>query len=248
MKRSIGPRSKPKSSQRSDKGVVGPGKGYRHVSVKVKTAKRRTLASTQWLERQLNDPYVAESKRLGYRGRAAFKLIELEEKLSFLQPASRVVDFGCAPGGWLQVLAAKCPRGQIVGIDLQDTEPVAGTITLVGDVRNPEDLERVRAILQGPADAVLSDMAAASTGHSQTDYLRVMNLIALSFDFAQSVLRPGGLFLVKTLRGGSDSDLLNQIKQVFAKVRHMKPKASRDDSKETFLVATGFRPRNSPSP
>ena len=189
----------------------------------------------------MNDPYVAEAKRLGYRGRAAFKLIELDEKLKFLRPGSRVVDLGCAPGGWLQVMAAKCPKGQIIGIDLQEIEPVPGTHALVGDVREPEDLARVQELLQGPADAVISDMAAASTGHSQTDHLRVMNLISISFDFARQILRPGGTFVAKTLRGGSDTELLSDLKQAFEKVRHIKPKASRDDSKETFLVATGFR-------
>ena len=242
MKRPIGPRAKPNLSGFKEQGL---GRGQRDLTVKVKTAKRRTLASTQWLERQLNDPYVAEAKRLGYRGRAAFKLIELEEKLKFLKSNSRVVDLGCAPGGWLQVMANQCPKGQIIGIDLQEIEPVAGTTALVGDVREPEDLERVRALLNGQADAVISDMAAASTGHSQTDHLRVMNLISISFDFARQILRPGGTFLAKTLRGGSDNELLAELKKSFEKVRHIKPKASRDDSKETFLVATGFRAGNS---
>lgn len=239
MKRPIGPRAKPKL------GEPKTGQGQRELTVKVKTAKRRKLASTLWLERQLNDPYVAEAKRQGYRGRAAFKLLELDEKLKFLKPNSRVVDLGCAPGGWLQVMATKCPKGQIVGIDLQEIEPVPGTEAIVGDVREPDDLERVRALLGGPADAVISDMAAASTGHSQTDHLRVMNLIGISFDFAKQILRPGGTFLAKTLRGGSDNELLADLKQSFEKVRHIKPKASRDDSKETFLVATGFRAGNS---
>ena len=172
---------------------------------------------------------MAEAKRLGYRGRAAFKLLELDEKLQFLRPNSRVVDLGCAPGGWLQVMATKCPKGQIIGIDLQAVEPVAGTTALVGDVREPDDLARVQDMLTGPADAVVSDMAAASTGHSQTDHMRVMDLIATSFDFAGQVLRPGGIFIAKTLRGGSDTHLLASLKQAFTKVRHIKPGASRDD-------------------
>ena len=238
MKRSIGPRAKPQLSD------PGPFQGQRDLSVKVKTAKRRKLASTLWLERQLNDPYVAEAKRLGYRGRAAFKLLELDARLKFLRPNSRIIDLGCAPGGWLQVMADKCPRGQIIGIDLQEIEPVPGTQALIGDVRMPTDLARVRALLNGPVDAVVSDMAAASTGHSQTDHMRVMDLIRISFDFAHQVLRPGGIFIAKTLRGGSDTKLLTALKHAFTKVRHIKPKASRDDSKETFLIASGFRAGN----
>ena len=238
MKHPIGPRAKPKLSPKESG-------EHRELKVKVKTAKRRKLASTRWLERQLNDPYVAEAKRLGYRGRAAFKLLQLDAKVQFLKPHSRVVDLGCAPGGWLQVMATKCPKGQIVGIDLQAVEPVAGTYAIVGDVRDPQDRQRLRALLQGPADAVISDMATASTGHSQTDHMRVMELIATSFDFAKQVMRPGGTFLAKTLRGGSDTELLSQFKKAFEKVRHIKPSASRDDSKETFLVATGFRHNNS---
>ena len=237
----IGPRAKAKLT-------VQDSSGQRPIKVKVKTAKKRKIASTLWLERQLNDPYVAEAKRLGYRGRAAFKLLDLDEKLKFLKPNSRVVDLGCAPGGWLQVMSAKCPKGQIVGIDLQEVEPVAGTHAIVGDVREPEDMERVRALLDGPADAVISDMAASSTGHSQTDHMRVMDLITMSFVFAKQVLRPGGTFLAKTLRGGSDTELLAELKLAFEKVRHIKPGSSRDDSKETFLVATGFRAGNSDAP
>ncbi len=235
-RRPIGPKAKPNLSKIQDSI-----QGQRRLAVKVKTAKRRKLASARWLERQLNDPYVTEAKRLGYRGRAAFKLLELEARLGFLTPFSRVIDLGCAPGGWLQVLAQKCPRGQILGLDLQAIDPVPGTQALVGDVRAPEDQAAVRALLRGPVDAVLSDMAAASTGHSQTDHLRVMHLIRTSYDFAQQVLCPGGLFLAKTLRGGSDADLLADLKRAFRYVRHIKPKASRDDSRETFLVCQGYR-------
>ena len=238
MRKPIGPRAKPKLAPQD-------ASGHRLAKIKVKTAKKRKIASTLWLERQLNDPYVVEARRLGYRGRAAFKLLELDEKLKFLKPNSRVVDLGSAPGGWLQVMAAKCPKGQIIGIDLQEVDPVVGTHAIVGDVREPEDMERVRALLDGPADAVISDMAASSTGHSQTDHIRVMDLIAMSFEFAKQVLRPGGVFLAKTLRGGSDAELLAELKLTFEKVRHIKPGASRDDSKETFLIATGFRPGNS---
>lgn len=237
MRKPIGPRAKPNLGE----DPKGANRTQRELKIKVKTAKRRKLASTLWLERQLNDPYVAEAKRLGYRGRAAFKLLELDEKLRFLKPNSRIVDLGCAPGGWLQVMAEKCPKGQIIGIDLQEVEPVAGTSALVGDVREPDDLARVQALLTGPVDAVISDMAASSTGHSQTDHMRVMHLISVSFDFAQQVLKPGGLFVAKTLRGGSDTELLTALKKAFSKVRHIKPKASRDDSKETFLIASGYR-------
>ena len=237
VRRRIGPKAKPDLSKIQD---PNQGVGQRPLAVKVKTAKRRKLASARWLERQLNDPYVAEAKRLGYRGRAAFKLLELEERLKFLTPHSRVIDLGCAPGGWLQVLAQKCPKGQILGLDLQTVDPVPGATALVGDVRTPQDQAAVRALLTGPVDAVVSDMAAAATGHSQTDHLRVMHLIGTSYDFAQQVLRPGGLFLAKTLRGGSDADLLADLKRAFRQVRHIKPKASREDSKETFLVCLGY--------
>ena len=233
MKRPLGPRAKPKPVK------FKPVR--RELAVRVKTAKRRKLASTLWLGRQLNDPYVAEAKRLGYRSRAAFKLLELDERIAFLRPNSRVIDLGCAPGGWLQVLAAKCPKGQILGIDKQEIAPVPGTTALVGDVCALKNPQGVCALLGGPADAVVSDLAAASTGHSQTDYLRVMALIETSFDLAQQLLRPGGTFVAKTLRGGCDTALLSVMHRVFAKVRHCKPRASRDDSKETFLVATGFR-------
>ncbi|MGB0785316.1 MAG: RlmE family RNA methyltransferase [Alphaproteobacteria bacterium] len=244
MKRPIGPRSKPDLSK-IENTSQGLGQGQRNLAVKVKTAKRRKIASTQWLERQLNDPYVAEAKRLGYRGRAAFKLLELDERLKFLKPNSRIVDLGCAPGGWLQVMSNRCKSGQIVGIDLQEIEPVPGTLSVVGDVRDSDDMERIRDLLLGPVDAVVSDMAAASTGHSQTDHMRVMHLITISYEFARKVLRPGGLFLAKTLRGGSDNELLADLKLSFERVRHVKPKSSRDDSKETFLVCERFRGSNS---
>lgn len=212
------------------------------LKVRVATAKGRKLASTRWLERQLNDPYVVEAKRQGYRSRAAFKLLQLDEKFRFLKTGARVLDLGCAPGGWLQVAREICgPKAEIVGIDLQETEAVAGATLLVGDFLAEEAPGRIREALGGPADAVLSDMAASATGHVGTDHLRVMALAEAAFDFAEAVLAPGGTFVAKVLHGGAERGLLQRLRLSFAKVRHVKPAASRSDSAEIYLVATGFR-------
>ena len=225
-------------------GKKGPsGRGApRQSHVRVKTAKGRKLSSKLWLERQLNDPYVVEAKRLGYRSRAAFKLAEIDDKYKFLKPGGRVVDLGAAPGGWVQVALERVgAKGRVVGIDLQEIEPIAGSELLVGDFLDEDAPDRLRTLLDGPADAVLSDMAAASTGHAPTDHLRIMALAEAALDFALEVLAPGGTFVAKVLQGGSERGLLETMRRNFTKVAHVKPPASRKDSAELYVVATGFR-------
>ncbi len=214
----------------------------RSLTVRVKTASGRKISSTNWLSRQLNDPYVAAARSQGYRSRAAFKLIEIDDKFKFLKKSSRVVDLGCAPGGWLQVALDRCPKGKVIGVDLVEIDPVPGATILVGDVREPEALEEVRTLLDGGgADVVMSDMAAASIGHSATDHIRVMALIEIALDFAEEVLVENGAFAAKVLLGGTENQLLTRLKQNFRTVKHVKPPASRADSSEQYLVATGFR-------
>ena len=214
----------------------------RRESVKVRTARGRKLSSTRWLQRQLNDPYVQEAQRLGYRSRAAFKLQWLDEKYRLFRRGARVVDLGAAPGGWTQVaVAAVGEEGRVVSVDLSDFEPVAGAECLVGDVYDPDIDARIREILGGPADVVMSDMAAPSTGHASTDHLRVMALLEAAYDIARPLLKPGGAFVGKILQGGTERELLTVLKRDFAKVVHAKPDASRKDSSEMYLVATGFR-------
>nr|WP_240932738.1 RlmE family RNA methyltransferase [Pelagibius litoralis] len=214
------------------------------MKVRVKTAKRRSASSARWLERQLNDPYVAEARKRGYRSRAAFKLSQLDDRFHFLKSGLRVVDLGCAPGGWAQVVAERCGRAtRIIGIDLLEVEPVSGADLLVGDFLDEDAPGRLKTALGGPADIVLSDMAAASTGHAKTDHLRVMALAESALLFAQEVLAPGGAFVAKVLQGGTERDLLTALKRDFAKVHHVKPAASRADSSEMYLVALGFRGR-----
>jgi 23S rRNA (uridine2552-2'-O)-methyltransferase len=216
----------------------------RGLTVRVKSARGRKISSTKWLSRQLNDPYVTAAQKQGYRSRAAFKLTEIDDKFRFLKKTSRVVDLGCAPGGWLQVALERCPKGQVVGIDLTEIEPVQGATILVGDVREPGSLEEVRGYLDnGQADVVISDMAAASIGHSATDHVRVMALIEIALDFAEEVLTEGGAFAAKVLLGGTENQLLVRLKRNFKTVKHVKPPASRADSSEQYLVATGFRGR-----
>jgi 23S rRNA (uridine2552-2'-O)-methyltransferase len=219
--------------------------GARPKAVRVNTAGRRSASSTQWLERQLNDPYVSEAKRLGYRSRAAFKLLQLDDRFHFLRPGARVVDLGCAPGGWTQVASARVKaeagKGQVLGIDVLATDPVPGALLLRDDFLGPGAVEALRAALGGPADAVLSDMAAPATGHAATDHLRVMALAEAAWDFARQVLAPGGSFVAKVLQGGSERGLLEALKRDFATVRHAKPPASRAESAEIYVVAQGFR-------
>ncbi len=210
--------------------------------VRVRTAKGRKLSSTRWLERQLNDPYVAAAKRLGYRSRAAFKLAEIDDKFHVLRRGGRVVDLGAAPGGWIQVALARVgPSGRVVGIDVQAMEPVAGATLLEGDFFADDAPARLRKALGGKADAVLSDMAAPSTGHAGTDHLRIMALAEAALAFALEVLAPDGAFVAKVLQGGSERSLLETLRREFARVAHFKPPSSRKDSAELYVVATGFQ-------
>ena len=226
-------------------GARGSGDGARPLAVKVRRSRRRKPSSTEWLTRQLNDPYVAEAHRLGYRSRAAFKLIQLDDRYHLLKPGGRVVDLGCAPGGWTQIAAdrvgAAKGRGAIVGIDLLPTDPVPGATLVAGDFRDPAAADRVRAALGGPADVVLSDMAAPATAHAATDHLRIVALAEDAFQFAETILKPGGAFVAKVFQGGTEGALLAALKRAFAEVRHAKPAASRAESAETYVVAKGFR-------
>jgi len=239
-------------SGNSGKGAGGTsGRGARELRVKVKTAKGRKLSSTRWLERQLNDPYVARARREGFRGRAAFKLIELDDRFRFLVPGARVVDLGCAPGGWLQVavervnaLGAKPGKKQgfVLGVDLQEVEPLAGTEVHVLDFLEDGAEDKVKEWLGGAADVVMSDMAASASGHKQTDHARIMALCEAAAYFAFDVLEEGGTFVAKVLAGGAEGDLQQILKQRFTRVHNVKPPASRADSSEKYVVAMGFRP------
>jgi 23S rRNA (uridine2552-2'-O)-methyltransferase len=220
--------------------------GRRQLKVRVKTARQRSASSQRWLERQLNDPYVAAARREGYRSRAAFKLIEIDDRARLLAPGKRVVDLGAAPGGWAQVAAARVRaaegRGQVVAIDLLPVEPIAGVEVLQLDFMDAAAPERLRALLRGGrADVVLSDMAAQGTGHARTDHLRIMGLAEAAAEFACDVLGPGGAFVCKVFQGGTERTLLDRLKRAFASVRHIKPPASRAESAELYVVATGLR-------
>jgi 23S rRNA (uridine2552-2'-O)-methyltransferase len=218
--------------------------GARPLAVRVKSARRRRPSSTEWLARQLNDPFVAESQRLGYRSRAAFKLIQLDERFHLVSPGDRVLDLGCAPGGWTQIAVQRAgAAGRVVGIDLNPTDPVPGATALTGDFRDPEMAARLRDALGGPADLVLSDMAAPATGHAATDHLRVVALAEDAFALAETMLKPGGALVAKVFQGGAEGDLLAALKRAFREVRHAKPPASRAESAETYVVAKGFRGR-----
>lgn len=223
----------------------GSGGGERSLKQRVKTAGRRTAAQNRWLERQLNDPYVARAKREGWRSRAAFKLLEIDEKYRILKAGQRVVDLGAAPGGWAQVAAKKVRaadgQGRVVGIDLLAIDPIPGVDLEVMDFLDETAPDRLKALLGGPADVVLSDMAANATGHKKTDHLKIMALAELAADFAREVLAPGGAYLAKVLQGGTEGTLLADLKRDFAAVRHVKPAASRSDSAELYVLATGFR-------
>ena len=224
-------------------GAGGVG-GSRQATVRVKTARGRTASSQRWLQRQLNDPYVAESKRLGYRSRAAFKLIQLDERFKFLHTGQRVVDLGAAPGGWTQIAVARVGapgRGQVVGLDILPVEPIAGATLIEADFMAEDAPAQLKAALGGPVDVVLSDMAASTTGHSPTDHLRIVGLCDAAFEFAMEVLAPGGTFVAKVFQGGSEAALLARMKRAFKSVRHAKPPASRAESAETYVVAMGFR-------
>ncbi len=213
----------------------------------MKTARRRPAASTRWLDRQLNDPYVAEARRLGYRSRAAFKLIEIDERLQLLRPGQIVVDLGAAPGGWTQVALERTRAaetgGRVVALDRMEIDPLPGADILLGDFLEPETLARLEsAVGEAAADLVLSDLSPSTTGHKATDHLRIVALAEDALDFAERALKPGGAFVAKVFRGGADGDLLKRVRARFGTVRHIKPPASRPDSAETYLVARGFKP------
>lgn len=217
-------------------------RGRHSLTVRVKTSKFRDKSSNRWLERQLNDPYVAESKRLGYRSRAAFKLIQLDEKYHFLGKGKRIVDLGCAPGGWTQIAVERNKGvGQVVGIDILETEPIKGASLIQQDFTEPEAADKLKELLNGEADIVMSDMAANTTGHQQTDHLRTIGLVEIAYEFAKEVLAPGGIFITKVFKGGTEGELLADVKKNFAKVTHAKPDASRQGSPEEYLVAVGFK-------
>jgi 23S rRNA (uridine2552-2'-O)-methyltransferase len=209
------------------------------LKVKLKRAKGRTVSSQRWLERQLNDPYVREAKTKGYRSRAAFKLVELDRKFRFLKKGARVLDLGAAPGGWTQVAVARGAR--VVAMDILPMEPIAGAEVLQLDMLAPETPDKLKAALGGPADLVLSDMAAPTTGHRATDHIRTMALLEAGLDLASEVLAPGGAFVGKVFQGGATGALLARIKRDFREVKHVKPPASRAESVELYLVAMGFR-------
>jgi 23S rRNA (uridine2552-2'-O)-methyltransferase len=217
----------------------------RGLKVQVRRRKGRTLSSKLWLDRQLNDPYVARAKREGYRSRAAYKLAEIDDRARFLKPGARVVDLGAAPGGWSQVAAkrvrAEEGQGRVFAIDILETPPIPGVEVLHRDFLDSRAPDELKARLGGPADIVLSDMAPNTTGHRQTDHLRIMALAEAAADFAREVLAPGGTFLAKVLQGGTQGELLAALKRDFASVKHVKPPASRPDSAELYVLATGFR-------
>jgi len=241
-------------SKRGD--AKGSGRGsdtrftQRSLTEKVKTAKGRKLSSTRWLQRQINDPYVAEARARGFRSRAAFKLLELDDRFHILKAGQRVVDLGAAPGGWTQVavervgaLRSGAKAGKVVGLDISEMEPVQGATLLHQDFLEPEAPELLKTALDGPADVVLSDMAAPATGHPATDHLRIIDLCEIALTFAEEVLSPGGAFVAKVLQGGTEHELLAHMKKLFKTVKHAKPPASRADSAEMYVIALGFRGR-----
>jgi 23S rRNA (uridine2552-2'-O)-methyltransferase len=227
------------------RGGSGRGDDRGDLAVRLRTARGRTTAQQKWLQRQLNDPYVARAKRDGLRSRAAYKLSEIDDKYRLLKPGQRIVDLGCAPGGWCQVAAQRVDsingRGKVIGIDLLPVEAIPGADIIEMDFMDEDAPARLKAMLDGPADIVLSDMAANTTGHRMTDHLRIIGLAEAALDFANEVLKPGGAFLIKLFQGGETANLVTQMKRDFAQVRHVKPSASRADSAELYVLATGFR-------
>jgi len=219
-------------------GASGRGGG---LHTRVKTAKGRKVGSTAWLERQLNDPYVKRARAEGYRSRAAYKLLELDERFGFLKGSKRVIDLGIAPGGWTQVLRLKVPQAAIVGIDLLETDPIEGAVIMQMEFMDDAAPGLLTDALGGPADLVLSDMAANTVGHPQTDHLRTMGLVEAALEFAAEILRPGGAFVAKVLAGGADNELVAELKRRFTSVKHAKPPASRKGSSEWYVVAQGFK-------
>ena len=224
--------------------MPGKGSGARELKVRVKTGKNRKLSSKLWLDRQLNDPYVARAKREGMRSRAAFKLSEIDDKARFLKKGGRVIDLGAAPGGWSQVAAKRVgapQQGRVVAIDLLAIDPLPGVEFMQLDFLDPTAPDKLKAMLGGRADVVLSDMAANATGHRKTDHIKIIALVEVAVEFAREVLAPGGAFLAKVLQGGTEATLLTLLKRDFTTVKHVKPAASRSDSAELYLLATGFR-------
>jgi len=224
--------------------VHGKGAGPRQKKVRVRGGKNRSVSSRQWLERQLNDPYVARAKREGMRSRAAYKLIEIDDKARFLRKGARAVDLGAAPGGWSQVAAQRVGapgQGKVIAIDILQMEPVPGVSFVKLDFLDGAAPDKLEEMIGGPADVVLSDMAANATGHARTDHLKIMALVEAAADFARDLLAPGGTFLAKVLQGGTEAALLASLKRDYKSVKHIKPPASRADSAELYLLATGFR-------
>lgn len=223
------------------------GAGSRDLKVRVKKAAKLSHSSQLWLQRQLNDPYVKKAKELGYRSRAAFKLAEMDERYKFLKPGQRLVDLGCAPGGWCQVAAKRIGleqgKGRIVGIDLLPVDPIPGVELIQLDFMADEAPALLTERLGGKADGVMSDMAANTTGHKKTDHLKIIGLAEAALEFANDILAPGGFFLAKLFQGGDSAELLGQLKRDFSTVRNVKPAASRADSSELYVLATGFRRR-----
>lgn len=216
--------------------TTGRAKGH----TAVKTAKKRTQSSAKWLERQLNDPFVQKAKAEGWRSRAAFKIMEIDERFHLLKKGARVVDLGCAPGGWVQV-ALKRGAAQVVGIDLLPVDPIPGADLIEGDFTDPEVAAQLQSMIDGKVDVVLSDMAHNTIGHRQTDHLKIIGLIEIAVDFALRNLKPGGAFVTKAFQGGETKDILQTLKAHFAEVKHFKPKSSRADSSEVYIVALGFK-------
>jgi 23S rRNA (uridine2552-2'-O)-methyltransferase len=226
----------------------GKGSAPRQLKVRVRSGKTRTQSSKLWLERQLNDPYVARAKREGMRSRAAYKLMEIDDRAHFLKKGARVVDLGAAPGGWSQVAARRVGapgHGRVIAIDILNMDPVAGVDFASLDFLDESAPAKLKEMMGGPADVVLSDMAANATGHARTDHLKIMALVEAAADFARGVLAPGGSFLAKVLQGGTEAELLAALKRDYKTVKHVKPAASRSDSAELYLLATGFRGANS---
>jgi 23S rRNA (uridine2552-2'-O)-methyltransferase len=227
------------------------GRDERPLAVRLKSKKKRTVSQKRWLERQLNDPYVARAKREGLRSRAAFKLIEIDDKYHLLKPGMTVVDLGAAPGGWSQVAAKRVGsaggKGRVIAIDLLEMPEIPGVQFAQLDFHADDAPQKLTAMLGGRADVVLSDMAANTTGHRKTDQLRIVGLVEIAAAFASEVLNPGGAFLAKVFQSGADADLLAQLKRDFAAVRHVKPAASRQDSSERYVLATGFRGAHTPT-
>jgi 23S rRNA (uridine2552-2'-O)-methyltransferase len=219
---------------------VSGGSGPRQ---RLRTAKGRKVSSTRWLERQLNDPYVKRAKAEGYRSRAAYKLLELDEKFGLLRGVKGVVDLGIAPGGWSQVVRKKAPAARVAGIDFLPTDPIDGVAILQMDFMDENAPDALREALAGDADLVLSDMAANTVGHPQTDHLRTMALVEAGLEFAREVLKPGGAYVAKVLAGGADNNLVAELKRHFTTVKHAKPPASRKDSSEWYVIAQGFKGR-----